>query len=476
MIVCQIMRRVRLPMLAVWVSLVFSTQSAQANVGEAYGFGSRNASLAGAGVAWGQDGFAAYLNPAALAVEKVKRLDFSYGWTYMQPNFKAINNVVTQNAYIADNAAGSPTYANVDTSYKNTVGQEIGFGYRLLPDSWNLSIGVSAFLPFEQIAFMDSGETYVPEYMLYRARTQRPQVDLGVGAAIGAGFHLGVGLHAGFALTSNASLFLNTASNTISTMRFSSSLKPKLAPFFGALFVPEDDPQAYSIGAVFRLPLTSDNTIALNSSARAFGNLAAVDFNFTGTSALFYDPMAIELGGSFRHFNVARFFGQLEYQFWSNYQSPAILIQQPETTNCTPPGSCGTLRINPGKLPGFTFVNILVPRVGEEIQLTDSMTVRVGYAYRPSILDGVPNGSGNYLDPAKHMANVGLGLRFDRFFSFNQPWNLDFNLAYQYLVTQQITKTAGNEIGTANDLKIGAPGYEAGGNLFGGGVSLTLAI
>ena len=105
----------------------FLSSSARANVGEAYGFGSRTASLGGAGVAWGTDAYAAYYNPAQLALPSDKRLQLSYGFIYMQPYFTPITNVLTQNKFISD----SDQYGNVDTtSYRPTFGQELGLTLR----------------------------------------------------------------------------------------------------------------------------------------------------------------------------------------------------------------------------------------------------------------------------------------------------------------------------------------------------------
>jgi len=118
----------------------------------------------------------------------------------------------------------------------------------------------------------------------------------------------------------------------------------------------------------------------------------------------------------------------------------------------------------------------VVPRFGEEVLLSETATVRVGYAYRPSILKGVSNGEGNYLDPPKHMINLGLGLIYRHFMGFEVQNHVDFHFSYQYLELQHIVKTAGNETGNASDPKIGTPGYDAGGNLLGGGVSLSLAF
>ncbi len=457
----------------------FAGLNGSANVGEMFGFGARMSALGGAGVADGLDSFTAYYNPAGLSLDSDKRLLFSWGIVLMQPSFNPISNVVTQNNFNADTPPNSPSYSDVDnSSYRNTFGQEIGLSYRLTDGKYNPTAGLVLFLPLDQVAFFDTGESYVPEYVLYRSRTQRPQIEIGGGVKVGRGFHLGAGVHFGFSLTSNASVFINTKSNTTSSMRFLSTFKTKASPYLGLLFTPEEAPK-YSLGAVFRFPVSSDNTMTLNTAARAFGDLAAIDFNFNAFSTLFYDPMSLELGGKWQHAERARLLAQLDYQFWSSFQPPALQIQQPQTTMCDPPGACSpsTIQISPTILPSVKYVNILIPRVGEEIQISNVSTFRMGYAYRPSILAEIPNGSGNYLDPPKHMFNLGWGLSYKHFLGYPLATRIDFNLSYQALVTQYVTKATDNlnEAGQEG-YRIGYPGYNVGGSIYGGGITLALAF
>ncbi len=455
---------------------IFFSTFGHANVGEFVGFGSRVAGLAGAGVAGNAGAFSAYHNPAELGVETDQRLLFSWGFVFVQPTFRPITNVVTQNLFNSDGV----NQGNVDTSYRSTLGQEIGISYRLIPDFYNFTFGLVTFLPLDAVAFMDTGEAYIPEYFMYRARTQRPQVEAAMGMDLGKGFHLGGGLHFGFSLTGNASAFINTQSGTASSMRFATSLKPKAAPYFGLLYASPEHSDSFGMGLVFRLPVASDNTMVLNSAARVFGDFAAVDFNFTALSTLFYDPMALELGGAWKHSSWGKAYAQVDYQVWSAFTPPAMLIQQPQTTNCKDNSAthpCNTVKISAGRIPQYRYYDVVVPRFGEEIALSDGAIFRMGYAYRSSIFGGeVSNGEGNYLDPAKHMFNLGLGLKFNHFLAFAIQNYLDFHFSYQYLVLQHIVKTPGNETGNMSDSKIGSPGYDAGGSLLGGGVSLSLAF
>jgi hypothetical protein len=453
---------------------------ARADVGSRYGYGSRSAALGGASVAWGADGYAAYSNPAALSSPETvsestatdRRLIVSWGIMDLSPNFTPISQVVTENPVTSDKT----TVGDVDQSYKATFGQILGLSYRLFPDTLNLSFGMTVFLPLEQLAYLDSGETYVPEYVLYRADTLRPAFDFGAGAKLGQHLNLGLGLHLAYSVTSNVDVFLQTDPTHPSSMRFSASQKVKGSPYFGALFFPTDRPQDWSIGAVLRLPLTSEANFKVNTAASILANFAALDFNFSALGALFYDPLTIELGTSIRHADWARLYLQLDYELYSKYQAPTLTITNPAVTNCQGSSCGGGIQITPGQNTAPSFKNILVPRIGEEIELSGKTTLRAGYARRPSIIDGVPTGIGNMLDPGVNMFNAGLGFHFSHFLSYEVPCTLDLNLAYQLLDSFHVTKTPGDESGNASGTKIGSPGYDAGGDQFGGGASLTIAF
>lgn len=452
---------------------IFNIQQSFANVGEAYGLGSRAGALMAAGASTPMGAMSAYYNPAALSLPTGKRFQFSFGLLLMEPEFKSISNVVVENNYTSDKVPAR--YGNVDTSYRSTFGQAMALSYQF--EEWrHLSLGLSTFLPLNQTAYLDTGEAFIPEYVMYRSRTQRPQIDYGMGIETLENLFFGAGLHIGFSITSNASLFIQTQSDKPSTMRFIASMKPKAGPFFSLLYT--TPPQAsgrriFTGGLVFRFPLKSEYDGTFSSGARVLGNLGALDFNFAGVSALNYDPLTIEIGVTTAYLETARLITQVDYQEWSKFESPAIYIQQPTTSKCEGSG-CG-VTISPGKNPLFTFKNIWIPRIAHEYDLNDHTTLRVGYGYRPGILEA-PTGAGNFLDPPKHMFSAGAGLKFQHFLGFNCPYELDLHASYHLLVTQSITKTPTNEKGDPADSKIGSPGYEAGGKVYGGGASLSFAF
>ncbi len=450
--------------------LCAGVQVAHANIGD-FGFGSRSAALGATTAAWDFEGFNAYSNPAALAFPSEKRIHLNWGLMAMEPRLTAIGNVVVENDYTSDTVRSD----SVDTAYRTVFGQAIGATFKLFPEFHNLSFGITAFTPVEHLAFTDTGEAFVPEYVLYRARMQRPQIEAGVGADLEGGLFVGAGLHIVYGLTGRGDLFLQTADGKPSTMRMSASIKPKVSPALAVTKIWDrgqggEAPGSTSLGAVLRFPAQSETVLDLTSSARAFGNLAALDVSFGADSTLFYDPLAVELGMSWKHSPSSRAFLQLDFQRWSQFKSPALSIQDP-SEECTPdvPGACDNLLVNPSTSPAFSYQDIFIPKVAEEVDLTDQLTLRFGYGYRPSIFKSLPTGIGNYLDPPRHMINAGIGWKF-------RGLQMDLHASYHALETQTITKTPGDELGTLANTKIGGPSYEAGGRIFGGGFTLGFEL
>lgn len=438
---------------------------ALANIGETYGLGSRSAALAGAAGAWSDDAYSVYANPALMPlVTGEKRLALSFSLILMQPRLMDIDTVIVSNDYTSD--LTTPKYGSVANDYRSTFGQALGLSYKLSADGHSM-LGLVAYLPLSSVSYMDTGETYVPEYFLYRARTQRPQVDIAWAHEFSRAWRIGVGAHLGFSLTSNATAFLTTQANHPSTMRFSGNLQPKVGPYFAAHWAPTEEPDQLGVGFVVRAPVNSANNMTLKTAAR-IGALPAIDIIFNAMSALYYDPATAEGSVAWRLSPRWKMFLQGEYQFWSRFIGPSLNIE-----SCTSGPDCGFI-ISNGSLPVVGYRNIIVPRMGHEIELGPTTMLRLGYAYRPSIVSSLPTGAGNYLDPPKHMITAGVGMLFKTFLGVESNNRLDLHLAFHRLESQTIVKTEGNELGTGTGpAKIGAPGYTAGGQVYGGGASLS---
>lgn len=315
-----------------------------------------------------------------------------------------------------------------------------------------------------QALYLDTGEAFLPEYALYRSRTQRPQLDLAVAANFSPWFSAGAGIHIAFALSNQADLFVPSSSSKSSSMRVRSSMKPKAGPYLGFLLAPPaatGSESSWSIGTVIRFPISSPVYFDVNSGAQQIFGAAAIDFNLSATSILQYDPLTIELGTSVKLADRLRSFFQIEFQRWSQYQAPAIQITACKNKPCG-------LQVADSKNPSPEMKDIWVPKIAQEYAFNSVTTLRAGYSFRPSAVRGPSTGSSNLIDPPKHTFSLGVGFQFKTLLGRNIPCRLDLHAMYQSLVTQRISKTSETEIG--------APGYSAGGKIYGGGVSLSLEL
>jgi len=443
-----------------------------ASIGDTYGFSSLNSALGLSTVAGDPSSFSAYKNPATLSLMKDKKLLLGFGLVAAKPSFKEINNVVIENEFTSDKLRTG----SVNTSYRATFGQTLSALLQLSPSFYNLNIGIVAYLPFNSFAYMDTGETYIPEYILYRSSTQKPEVHIGIGFNPFENIYLGLGLQVAFSVTSEAHVFLQTDESKPSTMRFIASQKLQANPYFGFLY----NNNSWSIGGTVRLASRSLNDMTLYSGARAFGDFAALDFNFNAQSTLYYDPFSIEMGTAYSWTTHSKSYLQLDFQQWNNYQPPSLNIKNPETGQCEDEsGTTGCsqgVNITASINPDYDLKNIFIPRIGHEIKYPWA-TLRVGYSYKPSIFKSLPTESGNFLDPAKHSVSFGTGHTFKTLFGVQVPWQLNWHLSYHLLSSENITKSQGDENGSGSeDLKIGAPGYDTGGYVYSGGVTLSMAF
>ncbi len=449
--------------------------AAEANVSDAYGLGSRMTALANAGVALATQEFAAHYNPAALSWGRDLQTQMGVGLLAAQPQFQAISGVVTQNTYTSD----SVKQGAVDTNYQATLGLSLGVKRQVIPQFFHLSLGAVAYVPQHNLAYFDSGETFLPEYVLYRSRLERPQFQVGMGVDLGQGVHVGVGVQASFTLNTSATLYLNTQKQTVSTLRFASSLAPQWVPSLGVLYQVSESSNAtlaklpLTLGVQLRAAAAASNYMKLASASGLLGPLPYIDLGFIVNSALFYDPLTLELGLAWEQAPGSHLVLQADFQAWNAYQVPALVISQGSLDSAP---SEGALTIAPGVMPPFRFQNLWIPRVAEEIQLTSELVLRLGYAYRGSFLQSSASEVGNYLDPPKHMLQAGLGFTLGRLWGLDCDWRLDLSIFYHALVTQTITKTPGNEVGNLTEEKIGAPGYQAGGRVWGAGVSVAFGF
>ncbi len=455
------------------VLLLSFSGSAEAAVGDRFGYTSEDAALAGALAGSAEiSSSSAFDNPAQMSFlpdgESANGAGLRFHWSvlYSKPKFADIHGVVVENPVNSDQTTGNARIANVDTDYPATFGQSLGFSVRSKKSDRHWGFGAVAYLPLDRFALLDSGESFVPEYTLHRGRTQKPEFQMALSGLLTPRLSFGAGIFLGARLTSDTTIFLNQGAGTVSTMRIAASLKTEATPYFG-LDLNATDSTSY--GLVVRFASSAPETLNVQASARAVGNVAAPDFSFPAIATMYYDPFTVSGGTRWRYASANTLFFQLDYQAWSKFESPAILIQ---TRACDP--NCGVNFEVGRNLSGRTR-DILVPRLGHVWGIGND-ELRAGYAYRPGIYRELPTGAGNALDPDEHRFSLGYGWRIPAFPFFDAPGRFDLHGAYSLYPKRNVVKTAGDENGNLSNLKVGAPGYETGGSEWGAGFSVNLEI
>lgn len=447
--------------------------SAHAGIGDRFGFTSEDTALAGARAGSSEiSSSSAFYNPAQLSLlpesgaKSKSSVRFHWSVLYSEPKFADIHGVVVENPVNSDLTTGNTEIRNVDTDYPITFGQSLGISVQSRKSDYHWGIGAIAYLPLDRFALLDSGESFVPEYTLRRGSTQKPEFQLALSGLLTKRFSFGAGVYLGARLTSDTTIFLNQGTDTVSTMRIAASLKTQATPYFGFGFVVSD---SLSTGLVVRFASSAPESINVQASARAVGTVAAPDFSFPALATMYYDPFTVSAGAQVRTSPISRAFLQLDYQAWSKFESPALIIRNQA---CDP--TCG-VDFEPGRdLSGRTR-DIFIPRLGHSWSI-DTSEIRVGYAYRPGIYRELPEGPGNAIDPDEHRFSSGYGWDIDSIPFFDAPGRFDLHGAYSIYPKRTVVKSPGDENGNLANRKIGAPGYETGGHEWGTGFTVQLYL
>ena len=364
-----------------------------------------------------------------------------FGFEYLHPSFESIDHVVVQNPQTSSQVA--PVIGTVNQTYPDVFAQTIKAKV-LLQEKKKAELTVQTFLPLNSLMQMDSGNTYLPEYVLYRAGGQRPRVSVMGEMNLSDAFRMGLGLDLGFGVTSEAAVFLQSGAGKYSNQRISAVVKPKMIP----MGVWEYE------GYRFLVKAENKVSFSLNTSAGAnvFPPLSAsFDIGYSTNSALFFDPWTFDLSRrydlSLAGLSTWAIGLGVSYQLWSGFESRAAVINNISGT------------FSNGLTPSFKACNLVVPRAAIE-KAIGMQHWELGYEFKDSIFKDTPSGNGNYLDPPKHSFDLGV------IFPSTSGWELGVKLLVSRLVPQSVVKSDSTEIG--------APGYRASGWLYGGNVSLTV--
>lgn len=351
-------------------------------------------------------------------------------------HFKRMSNITITNS----TNSSSVTNGNVENNYQKFHGGALHIalpiGYQHLG-----TLGLSVFLPLGNLIETNSGNPFLPEYVMYHSRYRRTSIYLNFARQWSESLSWSLGTIVGFQASADvkANLSLNGAA-------YGSwgQARSKIAPSLGvitSLLKKVDQTKLY---------FTYQQEMKSNLHAIVAGeinNPSLALFESGIDSMIFYDPHTFRVGSSF-DFGATEIFGAVEYQMWSGYKPPTIYIAK--TGGVIVPSS------NYEKIQIRDTIN---PRLGLKVELTDRWGMGLGLGYRMTPLKGDFSGNGNSIDANTYILSTGLQYRI---VIWSKDVNLGASLEYQQLEKKHVEKSSGQENGTAGP-KIGAGGYDIDG-------------
>lgn len=376
-----------------------------------------------------------YYAPAMLAY--AKKFSLNYSISNVSHDFKNIDGIVVKNL---DNNSNAPIdeVGSANNEYDSFIYNNINI---VLPLEKPLgTLAVSVFLPMGDVMQTNSGDPFLPEYVMYRARYRRVLSYINYAHALSDRFSFSVGAFLGFQV--GADLNANASLNGTGYGSYANG-KTKVGPslsFIASAFYQLKNQQFY---------LTLHQEMKSNMEANSTGktNNPPTLFDITVTSMLFYDPHIIRFGYA-RKMNAWQFLASLEYQIWDKYQTPVIRIRK----------NNGVLESSDDR-ERTTIDNIFVPKLGAKYQATAKSSISAGVSYRPTPLGGNFSGAGNSIDTDVTIYTLGYGYKFK---AMKINYEAGIGYEFQKLKDVTVTKQAGLDSGAAGS-RFGSPGYNIGG-------------
>jgi hypothetical protein len=418
--------------------LIFLILGLQANasVGEFYGANPTSSSLANQASLQSTDASHSYFAAALLARERKVQLSSSV--FLIQTKFEDINNIVIKNN---TNSSDARVLGNANTQTKTIKMASLG-ALLPLPGERSGVITLQIFTPLGSLAEINSGDSFLPEYVMYRSRFDRTIAQIQYAKPISENWGFSIGTQLGFQVGSDVG---TQASLNGAPYGSSSTLKAEVKPTLGLLTSLSYSDQRR------HLYLSYQQEMKTNLEARASGeinNPTSGLFSIALESMVYYDPHQLR-------FSIAQKLGErielylgADYQVWSGYKPPTILIRD-----------LGGILLPSNQYDQVKVKNILIPKIGLMIRASSKINLSFGMFYRPTPLDSDFSGAGNSIDTDVLTFSTGPSTRLNLL-----GLDVEAGLAIQYqkLKEKQVLKSTGQENGTAGD-KIGAPGYTIGG-------------
>ena len=418
---------------------------AYALFGETYGAGSSSAAIANQTSGLPIDGSNNYYAPAFSAFGK--KLVLELNTFFVSSDFEEITNItVKNNTTHASNMTG-----NADTTYDDSYLATFNAILPLLSSN-GPKLAVSVFMPVGKLQEANTGDGFLPEYVMYRARHKRTTLVTSIAYEWFKDFAFSIGFYSGLQTSANTYMVGGGNGGTTSHGNMKVEARPSIALLASTAFKFTKD-----ISGFFTYQQEMKQNLETLVAGEAFNPINVV-YDLEINSLLYYDPHSFRFGLN-SQFNFFRLILSGEYQIWDGYKPPTMQFTQK-----------GGVIVSSGQFELIRTKNIFIPRVGVIIDLTDDLHLSGGFEYRPTPLDSDFSGAGNSIDSNSYLLSTGLS--FDTFL-LGKKTTLSSAIQYRTLEQTNVTKTAGEEDGRAGS-KIGAGGYNIGGSVLAISAGLRL--
>lgn len=372
---CLPLRRVAWLVTALVVTL--AAAGASASTLELYGFGARSIGLAGTSEAVTEDYFATYSNPANLALGK--RVHFGLG------------GHLVGNRFSVDRLAGQDRYPTVLPA--DLLTGHLGVSAPL--GGWlanRLAIGIAMHIPLGSPTQITSRDYRTPQVVLYDSIGDRLVVAFGVGARVLDWLSIGVSAQLLASLEGSANLHLSALEQRFTSKELDIDLLSRLYPIVGLTLHPGDD---FRLSLVWRAEAKVDYRLPLEVFVEELGTL---DFTIAGVGL--YSPDSFVAASSWRFGERALLTVAATWARWSALPplAPELNIDMAGEQLGEGGEQLRLLHVRSTQI-AMGAKDIVVPRLGFELQQAPWWRWRAGLRYRPTPFPKA-DGSANYLDAA----------------------------------------------------------------------------
>ncbi len=417
--------------------IVIFTTTSFASIQDFFGTSASTASVSGMGNSNPSNGGNNYYLPAILGYSKSNTAEYSF--FNIEHSFPAIDNIVTKNG---TNNSDAPItdYGPTGTKYETVTAHAINI---VVPSNkLGGAFGFTYTGPITYLVETNSGNAYLPEYVMYRSRYKRTAMNLNYAHPVNQNISISLGFHMGLQISSDVESNMSLNGNDYGSNAY---MKTKTAPAFAGIF-----------SCLYRnnnhlTYLTYHQEMKSNISSKTYGltNNLSVAFDVNLESLLYYDPQIFRVGYNYKKSRI-ELLSAVEYQMWGNYRSPVIHVKR----------NSGGI-ISSDDYESINTKNILIPKIGTRFSWSNNLKTSAGFGYRPTPLSGDFSGAGNSIDCDKYIYSLGISYLAK---TFGVETEYSIGGQYHQLEETTISKSSNMENGDSG-LKIGASNYTIGGNV-----------